>query len=367
MNTAAQALHHASDQPAPANLGHWAAAWLAFFATAALLGAAPLLGWARAGQLDSCRQRAEPALAWWHGAVAATGLVGLQPRVARATASYVARIARQQGRDADLVGLAANAAQREPAPHPEVTLSSAIPVTAPVAITAAAPLGEPAETLAEITDKPATSDARTVLLVGDSLMSTGLAPSVMAALRPDASFRVIRASRSATGLTRPDYFDWQRAIKELVAKHRPQFVVVAMGGNDAQGMREGKAALRLNTPAWDAAYRGRVAAFAKSASADGARLLWVGIPMVRSGAFWNNLKHLNELAEAGVKEVSRGAYMDASPSLTDDKGQFAEYLADEAGRSVRLRTGDGVHLTNAGGARVAKKIVAWLREQVATK
>ena len=348
--------------PAHSPWSRWLGALAVFYLVAGLLGSEPLVGWARAGQQGSWRLACEGAAAGWAGWLAPTGLPRAQRVLAQSTAAWAAGVAARLGHDADLLGVAAQAVQS----HADADLvaqspaaGSGVPTTAPAPEAAGREAPDTEAVQAEAAPaKP--ESARTVLLVGDSLMSVGLAPGIAALLRDNPAFRVIRASRSATGLSRPDYFDWQASIQKLVAKHKPEFVVVAMGGNDAQGFRDGKDVLRLGTDTWDDAYRGRVASFAKSACARQAKLLWVGIPRVRSEPFWKNLKHLNDLAQKGLGDEALASYLDSTPFLVDKAGQFASYLPDDKGREQRVRAGDGVHLTEPGGARVAKGVVQWL-------
>ncbi len=352
--------------PIPFLARRWLAALFVFYLVAAVLGAEPLLNWARAGQQDSWRNASEEALQRWATWVAPTGLSGAHGPLAKATAAWVAALAATHGHDPSLLAQAAHEVARDV--PPPAAAGQPAEVAQPRANEpepgATPPLAqEPLEAETEVAAGPATAGAKSVLLVGDSLMSVGLAPGILAELKGNEAFQVVRASRCATGLSRPDYFDWQGNIKKLIVKHKPDYVVVAMGGNDAQGFREAGDVLHMGSPAWDTAYQGRVESFAKSATASGAKLLWVGIPKVRSEPFWSNLKRLNTLAQAGLAKVGGTSYLDASTFLTTSDGKFATYLPDDKGREVKVRSGDGIHLTQPGGARVAKGVVEWLKQQ----
>ena len=41
---------------------------------------------------------------------------------------------------------------------------------------------------------------------------------------------------NATGLTRPDFYDWPAAFADDMAERRPEVVFVLFGGNDSQGI-----------------------------------------------------------------------------------------------------------------------------------
>ena len=65
----------------------------------------------------------------------------------------------------------------------------------------------------------------------------------------------------ATGLERPDVYNWFERIKEVMRKDRPDVVVVAFGGNDDRSMTGVPAGVSLGSfagPAWVKEYRRRV-------------------------------------------------------------------------------------------------------------
>jgi hypothetical protein len=171
----------------------------------------------------------------------------------------------------------------------------------------------------------------------------------------------VRGYRSATGLSRPDYFDWPKALDRLMAKHQPACVVVAMGGNDAQGFRHDKKVLHFGSSAWDDAYRGRVESLLGVSLKHGANLLWLSAPKMRSSAFSTSMAHLNRLVQEAAAKVQSTTYLDINPFITDPKGEFAAYLADAKGRSQRIRTEDGMHLTDGAGRRLAPAVERWIR------
>ena len=43
--------------------------------------------------------------------------------------------------------------------------------------------------------------------------------------------------------------------------------------------------------------------------------------------------------------------------MADDKGSYADYLTDADGDSILMRAPDGIHLTRAGGDRMAALVL----------
>ena len=55
------------------------------------------------------------------------------------------------------------------------------------------------------------------------------------------------------------------------------------------------------------------------------------------------------------------AYVDSWSLFVDGKGHYAAYLPDASGRKELVRTPDGIHLTPAGGDRLALAVWQSLR------
>lgn len=205
----------------------------------------------------------------------------------------------------------------------------------------------------------------TILLTGDSMMAVGLAPALFNLLQADkqaaSEFSVVRGFKSGTGLSRPEVHDWDEASARLVRTHKPNLVVVAMGGNDAQGVRHNGKVLTYGTTEWDDLYKTRLKNYMQNLTADGAHLLWLGLPAMRAGTYDDKMNHLNSLAEEITKLVPNASYMPMRPYLLDDKNQFAAFLPDDRGKLVRVRSEDGIHLADPGGARVMPHVVEWMR------
>jgi hypothetical protein len=68
-----------------------------------------------------------------------------------------------------------------------------------------------------------------------------------------------RKAKSATGLARPDFFDWYDEGPKQVEFRKPDLVIVVMGGNDGQDIPpwKGSDRVRWDSDEWPAAYRGR--------------------------------------------------------------------------------------------------------------
>jgi hypothetical protein len=201
------------------------------------------------------------------------------------------------------------------------------------------------------------ADPLRILVVGDSI---GSSVGYALAERLDASglVRTVVDGRPDTGLSRPDYFDWNVQLRADLARVNPDIVVVMLGGNDAQSFVDHGRVVTLGTPEWLAAYRSRAQAFAALAAAGGRRVAWVGLPIMRSASFSTDARTLDGAYRSVVADLHRGRYVDAWSTLVNDAGRYADYLPDARGRLQLVRQPDGVHLAAGGTARVSVAVIA---------
>ncbi|WP_235487081.1 DUF459 domain-containing protein, partial [Frankia sp. AvcI1] len=133
----------------------------------------------------------------------------------------------------------------------------------------------------------------------------------------------------------------------------PELIIVAMGGNDGQGITlPDGTVLPAGSAGWEAEYRRRASVVMRIWTGNGARrLLWLGLPPARSHRLNGYFHQLNAATAAAAAGVSGASYLDLTPWLSKD-GAYSDYLTGAGGRDVLARSRDGVHLT-LDGARIA--------------
>ncbi|EIV95594.1 DUF459 domain-containing protein [Frankia sp. QA3] len=197
---------------------------------------------------------------------------------------------------------------------------------------------------------PSAADPLRVLVTGDSLTES-LGPTITNTA-PD-TVRAQTETRFGTGLVRPDFFDWAAHARVQVAERNPELVIVAMGGNDGQGItRADGTVLPAGSAEWEAEYQRRASVVMRIWTGDGARrLFWLSLPPARSGRLDAYFRRMNAATATAAAGVSGASYLDLTPWLSKD-GAYSDYLTDAGGRAVLARSHDGVHLT-LDGARIA--------------
>lgn len=207
--------------------------------------------------------------------------------------------------------------------------------------------------------KPQTPPARTVLLLGDSLIVTSFGEYLEKSLNEHPGTRAMRRAKSSTGLARPDFFDWMKVGREEVERHRPDVVVVIMGGNDGQGLTDekGKAKVQWGASGWEAAYRQRVVDFLGTIGAPGRKILWVELPYTGLPNFERKMGVIRRVLREAVSAHAASTYLETKPFFVDAKGALLREAKVEGFRkTMRLKMEDGVHFTMAGGKYFATKV-----------
>ncbi len=157
----------------------------------------------------------------------------------------------------------------------------------------------------------------------------------------------------ATGLCRPDYFDWPLRLRAEMHGLAPDAVVLQWGGNDLQAMQVGNHYVVFPTPAWEKEYRRRIDQVLKIVRARGRHIYWLGQPVMRSPEMSRKLAILNGIYRSETAGSPDVTYVDTWSMLADAQSGFSAYLPDAQGRMELVRESDGEHLTAAGGDRVA--------------
>jgi hypothetical protein len=272
--------------------------------------------------------------------------------------------------------------------HPAKKLAD--PAPAPIATATVSPLRDlpPSNKMAPVTPmlplKPMAGDPplltklppiaavragkmRTVALAGDSMMAVGLSSTILREAPQYKDLAIVKTFKSGTGLARPEVFNWQdeypAMLKTALANNaRPDVVVVAIGANDGQGFVEDKITYTFGTPDWQAMYQRRVEAFLALLEREGATVVWLGLPPMKSGVYDARIALVNRIDYAVVSASPQAIWFSTAGLVGDDSGRFRDF-GPVRGATTRLRQQDGIHLSDDGAALLSEKLLPWLARQ----
>jgi hypothetical protein len=166
----------------------------------------------------------------------------------------------------------------------------------------------------------------------------------------------------SSGLSRPDFYDWPQRLIDQIVDFRPDAAAVLFGANDGQDVYyEGKV-LKVGTKAWQEVYAKRVGEAMDILTRGGRRVYWVGNPIMKDFKYRERIAMMNHIYEAEAGKHPGVTFVSTWQALSSEKGSYAEYLQDENGDQVLMRAPDGIHLTRAGGDRMAKVVLEVIRK-----
>ncbi len=167
----------------------------------------------------------------------------------------------------------------------------------------------------------------------------------------------------ATGLARPDYFDWPARLAEAMADPatRPEVIVFMVGGNDDQAMRGSGAdpdvdtrALGVGTPGWFEEYSRRVATVMDVAAYDGVHLYWLRLPPMADPERDRISRRINDAIDAAAAERAWVTSIDLDPLLAGADGAYEARRPDPSDGEIRtVRQTDGIHVNRRGSGWIA--------------
>ena len=218
---------------------------------------------------------------------------------------------------------------------------------------------EAAADLAQVQDEPVDLGPRTVLILGDSLAATGFGALLERRLDAHPSIKCHRKGKSASGLARPDFFDWFAEGKRQVELRKPDLVVVIMGGNDGQDLtrqKKGDKRVGWNGDEWPAAYRARMDEFIATISAPDRTVLWLGLPTMGLRSLEKKLELIREIQKEAV-EAAGGVYLDTAPFVSTEDGEMLTHAqVGGKGKPREIRAEDRIHFTMPGSEYFADSV-----------
>jgi len=205
-----------------------------------------------------------------------------------------------------------------------------------------------------------------ILIIGDSFIAVGggvgdiLERGILNSYKDTL---VARIGKVSSGLSRPDYFNWNLKLKELIFQYQPNIAIIMLGNNDAQALTtpQGKFIIYYGEITWNEKYANRVSNFLTIFEENDIAVFWIGLPIMRSESFSKKMKNLNSIYEEECynhKEI----FIPTWDLFADEQGNYTAYLPDENGKYILVRASDGIHLQYAGGKMIEKEVFTKMEE-----
>ncbi len=227
----------------------------------------------------------------------------------------------------------------------------------------------PPDTTPEDTGPPSGTNKAEVYIVGDSDAGT-FGPYLETLLDGTNIVDTELNYKVSSGLARPDFFDWQAELAAKVPEVDPDIVVATFGGNDSQGLAVADGSFIVSDPVndeadWTEEYRARVGQAMDLMGANGATVIWVGIPNDDNPDVTAKLKIQDQAVRAEAAERANVVFIDTWNRFSGRDGNWAEFVIDPRdGVGKDVRSDDGFHLNTNGAEILALDIAQAIRDQL---
>jgi hypothetical protein len=201
--------------------------------------------------------------------------------------------------------------------------------------------------------QPTPQDEVDVFVTGDS--QAQFVGEVLTDLLPSDLFDVSVVARNATGLTNPEFFNWEINARQEIAARNPDAVVMVMGGNDGFNVLAQGQLYAPDTAQWQLEYARRAAVVMRELGSGGTRpVYWVPPPTARDPQFNDIYASQNKAVEQAALAVAGARYVDIYDTI--NHGRYSDELKID-GRRVLARQADGVHFSREGALVPARLIL----------
>jgi len=275
-------------------------------------------------------------------------------------------------------------------------------------------------------------EATTNIVVMGDAMADWLALGLEEAFSEKPEIGIVRKHRTESGLIRYDQrrdIEWPQIAKEIIAADKPKFIVMMVGNNDRQSIREKAPVARpvapgapkapqaapaqqaqstapapqaaapppdpeqqspeaqeapeptptpeqiragalgpwdFHTEKWEAAYIRRIDATMAALKTAGVPVIWVGLPPQRNTKTSSDSAYLNEIYRSRAEKAGI-TYVDVWDGFVDESGRFAQQGPDYEGQTRRLRSGDGVFFTKFGARKLAHYVEREIQRHITNR
>jgi uncharacterized protein len=165
-------------------------------------------------------------------------------------------------------------------------------------------------------------------------------------LLPGDLFDVEVVARNATGLTNPEFFNWEINAKQEIQARDPDIAVMVIGGNDGFNVVSDGELYGPHDPQWQTEYARRAAVVMRELGSNGKRpVFWVPPPTARDPEYNDIYETQNRAVEQAAAAVPGARYVDIYDTINN--GKYSDELKID-GERVLARQSDGVHFSREG-------------------
>jgi hypothetical protein len=198
-----------------------------------------------------------------------------------------------------------------------------------------------------------------ILVVGDALAGN-LGAGMTRMAQDDANIDVLNRFNESSGLARSEVYDWPNAISKIATTTQVDAVVVLLGVNDRQTIRNEGARHDFKSPEWVKFYAANVDRLLEACQKAKAKIYWISLPPMADPAFDADMRYITDLHRARVAEKG-GNFVDVRPFFTLPDGSYTDRGPDDTGVERKLRASNGITFFKEGSNRFGQLVLGAIR------
>ncbi|MCP3922067.1 MAG: DUF459 domain-containing protein [Desulfobacterales bacterium] len=195
------------------------------------------------------------------------------------------------------------------------------------------------------------------LFVGDSMVQSPLGIDIEKKLMGIPRSSVIKKGVVSSGLLRPDYYNWSSKLNNFISIYNPGIVVIMLGTNDISSLyHPGKKRFySFNSKRMKKYYRSNVKNLMQIVKNYNLNAFWIGLPATEKDEINEKLEVINSIHKGVASEFDNIHYIETWNLLRNEDESVKKFIVTE-GRKRKIRSSDGIHYTEFGGAFTGKYI-----------
>jgi uncharacterized protein len=243
-----------------------------------------------------------------------------------------------------------------------------------------------------------------ILVMGDG-MADWLAYGLEDAFSDAPEIAFVRKNKPNSGLVRYELksdVNWPSVARDVLAQEKPNLIMMMIGINDRQNIREnapfgevkkkandqksvsdegarnsdheknsnlktrdkdrtkGGRLIEFHSEEWAKAYLQRIDETMAILKSKGVPVIWVGLPSIRGTKSTTDAAYLNDLYRASAERAGI-VFIDVWDGFVDEGGKYTMSGPDYEGQIRRLRSSDGVFFTKPGARKLAHYVEREIR------
>lgn len=193
-----------------------------------------------------------------------------------------------------------------------------------------------------------------IMMVGDSVMGD-IAFSMKRLAKKDTQWQVLDYHKVSSGLSNQEYYNWPKVFEQLSNDFKPDYVVMFLGTNDAQGMIDNKKGYAFRNDTWANIYSQRMQKMLDIAKAHNTKVIWIQLPRMEKSEFDSKIEYIESVQEKLITQQNDIPFVKVNDVFAPN-GHYASNI-NVGTRSLSLRAPDGIHLSSEGANQVANKVM----------